>query len=47
LETHLLLAERVGLAATEPVRSVLDTCESVGKMLRSLIRSVERSQNGA
>ncbi|KAB2866224.1 MAG: four helix bundle protein [Bauldia sp.] len=47
LETHLLLAERVGLAAGEPVRAILDTCESVGKMLRSLIRSVERSQNDA
>jgi len=45
LETHLLLAERVGLTTGEPVHAVLDTCISVGKMLRSLIRSVERSQN--
>jgi four helix bundle protein len=43
LETHLLLAERVGLAKRGPVEGLLGACESVGKMLRSLIRSIERS----
>jgi four helix bundle protein len=41
LETHLLLAERVGVAA-HPVRSYLEQCQTVGKMLRSLIRSLQQ-----
>lgn len=46
LETHLLLATRVGLAATETTGTLLSSCESLGKMLRSLIRSLERSSKG-
>ncbi|ALA18883.1 MULTISPECIES: four helix bundle protein [unclassified Chelatococcus] len=45
LETHLLLAERVGLAEGAAITSLLEACDSVGKMLRSLIRAVERGQN--
>jgi four helix bundle protein len=43
LETHLLLAERLGLAGAEPVNPLLQSCDALGRMLRSLIRSLERS----
>jgi four helix bundle protein len=41
LETHLLLAERVKLTTEENVVPLLETCQRVGKMLRSLIRSLQ------
>ena len=41
LETHLLLAARVGLATEESIKPMLDTSDSLGRMLRSLIRSLE------
>jgi four helix bundle protein len=41
LETHLLLAERVKLTTEETVAPLLETCQRVGKMLRSLIRSLQ------
>ncbi len=44
LETHLLLAEeRVGLATESAVAPLLELSDGIGRMLRSLIRSVERS----
>ncbi len=43
LETHLLLAERVGLATESAVAPLLEFSDGIGRMLRSLIRSVERS----
>jgi four helix bundle protein len=43
LETHLLLAGRLGLAAVEATGPVLASCDSLGRMLRSLIRAIERS----
>lgn len=44
LETHLLLAERVlGEVAAAP-GPLLDQCEAVGKMLRGLIRSLQKDQ---
>ena len=39
LETHLILAERVGLQ--QMVTPLQELCERVSKMLRSLIRSLE------
>ncbi len=39
LETHVLLAARVGL--TEAEAPLLARCEEVGRMLRALIRSIE------
>jgi four helix bundle protein len=42
-ETHLLLAERVGLVDTAELAPSLVKSETVGKMLRSLIRSIENS----
>ncbi|MCO5131101.1 MAG: four helix bundle protein [Xanthobacteraceae bacterium] len=44
LETHLLLALRVNLASPDVVEPVLAQCDELGKMLRSLIRSVQRRQ---
>lgn len=41
LETHLLLAERVGLLPASDSQMVLAQCESLGKMLRALIRSLQ------
>jgi len=41
LETHLLLAERVGILPAAELQSILDRCESLGKMIRALIRSLQ------
>jgi four helix bundle protein len=41
LETHVLLAFRVGILSDEVVPTLLAQCEDVGKMLRSLIRSLQ------
>jgi four helix bundle protein len=41
LETHLLLSERVGILPPADLQPVLTQCESVGKMLRALIRSLQ------
>lgn len=43
-ETHLLLAERVGLVEREILEPLLSKAELIGKMLRSLIRSIESYQ---
>ena len=45
LETHLLLAGRVQLSKAEELAPLLDQCERVSKMLRNLIRSLERGRN--
>jgi four helix bundle protein len=44
LETHMLLALRVGLASAHEVEPVLAKCDELGRMLRSLIRSIQRKQ---
>jgi four helix bundle protein len=41
LETHVLLAIKVGLASQEVAAPLLDRAETVGKMLRGLIRSLQ------
>ena len=40
-ETHLLLAERVGILPALDLQPHLAQCESLGKMLRALIRSLQ------
>jgi four helix bundle protein len=40
LETHLLLAGRVGLLAAESSEPVLSSCDALGRMLLGLIRSI-------
>jgi four helix bundle protein len=41
LETHLLLAERVGILPTVELQPVFFLCDTLGKMLRALIRSLQ------
>jgi four helix bundle protein len=45
LETHLLLAVRVNLATVQQMEPLLQKCDEIGRMLRSLIRSVQRRQS--
>jgi four helix bundle protein len=45
LETHLMLAVRVGLTSTDEIASTLQRCDELGKMMRSLIRSIQRRQS--
>ena len=42
LETHVILAQRVGLTRSNGSDALLGRCEELGKMLRSLIRSLQR-----
>ena len=41
LETHLDLAQRVGLAPVEPTSNVLNQTDELGRMLHSLISKVQ------
>jgi four helix bundle protein len=41
LETHLILAERIGLLPASTLQFTLAECESLGKMVRALIRSLQ------
>ena len=41
LETHLLLAERIGMLPASELETALGRCESLGKMVRALIRSLQ------
>ncbi len=41
VETHMILANRLGMAETIVKDDILLRCESVGKMLRALIRSLQ------
>nr|WP_315827172.1 MULTISPECIES: four helix bundle protein [unclassified Bradyrhizobium] len=41
LETHLILAERVGLLPSSDLKASLTQCENLGKMVRALIRSLQ------
>ena len=45
LETHLLLALRVDLVVSDEAKPVLEQCDEFGRMLRSLIRSIQRRQD--
>ena len=44
LETHLLLSQRVELVSAKTVEPILGRCEATGKMLRALIRSLQRRE---
>jgi len=41
LETHLLLSARVELTTAQAVSPILNQCDSVGRLLRALIRSLQ------
>jgi four helix bundle protein len=43
LETHLILSGRVGLATETQTDPLLNQCDTVGRMLRALIRSLQKS----
>ncbi len=45
LETHLLLSERVGLCEARSTEHILQRCDETGRMLRSLIQSLNRHQD--
>ena len=42
LENHLFLAIRVELITMQEVKPILSSCESLGRMLRSLIRFLQK-----
>lgn len=42
LETHLILSQRVGMLAPDHRDPLLSRCTEVGKMIRSLIGSLQR-----
>ena len=42
LETHLILASRVGLVRENGSQELIGQCEALGKMLRMLIRSLQQ-----
>ncbi|MBW8908118.1 four helix bundle protein [Mesorhizobium sp. RCC_202] len=44
LETHILLACRVGMLERNNETELLLRCEEIGKMMRSLIRTVQAKQ---
>jgi four helix bundle protein len=41
LETHLILAECIGLLQMTELQPILTECECLGKMVRALIRSLQ------
>ena len=44
LETHLLIVQRVKLVPGKELEPLLEMCQELGKMLRSLIRSLQERQ---
>ena len=44
LETHFLLSVRVEIASSQTINPVLNQCQSVGKLLFLLIRSLEKRE---
>jgi four helix bundle protein len=47
LETHLLLAQRVGVSSADAVTPAMARCGEIGKMLRALIRTLQRRGSSA
>jgi four helix bundle protein len=46
LETHLILSGRLRFVSEAGLPPVLETCQRISKMLRTLIRSVEHRKQG-
>jgi four helix bundle protein len=44
VETHLLLASKVGVASEESTAPILERRETLGKMIRALIRAIQRKR---
>jgi four helix bundle protein len=47
LETHVLLAQRVGIIDSDKAQPLLSRSENIGKMLNGLIRSVQAHRSAA
>ena len=47
LETHLILASRVAILPAKEIEPLSQKCDELGRMLRSLIRSIQRKQTDA
>jgi len=47
LETHILLAQRVGIIDGESTQPLLSRSEDIGKMLNALIRSIQARRSAA
>lgn len=47
LETHLIVCVRVGLLNEADIASAFQQCESIGKMARALIRSLQNKIAGS
>jgi four helix bundle protein len=47
LETHWIIAERVGIAKADELNLILSDCDTIGKMLHGLIRSLQDRQSRA
>ena len=45
LETHLLLSVRVGISSGPSAKPLMSKCDELGKMLRSLIRVLQRKKD--
>ncbi len=45
LDTHFIIAQRVGLVTSEQSAPLVQKCEELSKMLRTLIRSLEAKMN--
>lgn len=43
LETHVLLAQRLKLGAVDSADGLLQHCETVGRMMRGLIRNLQKA----
>jgi four helix bundle protein len=44
LETHIILAQTVELMTLQDREELLEACESIGKLLRALIRSLQEKE---
>jgi four helix bundle protein len=44
LETHIILCQRVGLFDEQPAQALMAQCDEIGRMMRSLIRSLQDKQ---
>jgi four helix bundle protein len=42
LETHFIICERVGFLENEDMRRLFGSTEEIGKMLRSMVRSLQQ-----
>ena len=44
LETHLIISERVGLVSRDEQVKLTMRCDEIGRMLRSMVRSLQQKQ---